>query len=179
MRSEQEHRSGEATNRAFGVLYDELHALAARYLRHERASHTLQPTALVNEAYVRLAESKALPSASREQFLGIAASVMRHVLVDHARNRDAAKRGGGLERVTIGSCCEDLRSGERPIDVLALDEALTRLEALHPRQARLVQFRLFGGLTIDQAAPLIDVASSTAFKDWEMARTWLSRELSR
>lgn len=162
---------------AFAQVYQELRALAGLYLRRVRNAATLQPTALVHEAYVRLAGLPGARFRSKEEFLGLAASVMRRVLVDHARRRNAAKRGGGQRRLTIDSGCEDQRVGPGPIDLLVLDEALTRLHAMHARQARLVELRLFAGLTVDAAASMLGISPSTAFKDWEIARAWLLREL--
>ncbi len=167
-----------ATQELFARVYEELRGLAAVYIRDERAGHTLQPTALVHETYLKLAQAGGWKSEN--EFIAVAASAMRRVLVDHARKRDAAKRGGGERRLSIDSHDtggHGLIGRGQQLDVMTLDEALRKLEAIHPRQARLVELRVFGGLTVDAAAELVGVSVSTAFKDWEMARAWLLREL--
>lgn len=177
--NERSQAGSGSPHRGFDVLYEELHFLASTYLRRERRDHTLQPTALVSEAYLRLANTKELGALPRPEFLSLAAVVMRHVLVDYARQRNTAKRGGDRRPLSINTRHDIAKSRGAPVDVLAIDEALSRLEGLHPRQARLAQFRLFAGLTIEEAAPLLGIATSTASKDWEMARAWLARELFR
>jgi RNA polymerase sigma factor (TIGR02999 family) len=159
-------------------LYDELRAQAARYLNHERPNHTLSPTALVHEAYARLAAGT--PINDDIHFKALAATAMRRALVDHARARAAAKRSPqegfvGLDTGVALSSSEQAK----PVDVLALHEALERLAALHERQSRLVELRFFGGLTTEQAAQALEISLATAEADWRMARTWLHRELSR
>jgi RNA polymerase sigma-70 factor, ECF subfamily len=155
--------------------YDELRRLAASYLRAERRDHTLQPTALVHEAWCRLAAQQRASSIGRESFVAQAAVVMRRILVDHARARRAAKRGGGGERVTIDVADIADRAGD--IDVLALDEALDRLRALSAVQASLVDFRFFGGLTLEEAAALLGIPSRAADREWACAKAWLFRAL--
>ena len=157
------------------LVYDELRRIAGGYIRRERPGHTLQATALVNEAFVRLAAEKTRPFASRTHFLAVAALSMRQILVQRARARKAAKRGGAPRRVTLDA---GLVAGEAPsVDVLALDEALTRLAALDPEQARIVELRYFGGLTIEETAGAVGVSPATVKRQWTMARAWLKRAI--
>jgi len=167
-----------AADKLLNLVYDELHLLATRYMRHERPDHTMQATALINEAYIRMVGDNT-DWQNHQHFIGVAATVMRRVLVDHARKRDTLKRGGGVRRFSIdvqSADCGDFGTGP-DVDLLALDAALRRLSELQPRQARLVELRVFGGLSADAAAAAIDVAPSTAYKDWDMAKAWLLREL--
>jgi RNA polymerase sigma factor (TIGR02999 family) len=158
------------------VVYAELHRLAAARLRGERGDHTLQATALVNEAFVRLAGQTRIQWHNRAQFFGTAAELMRRILVDHARERRSAKRGGGATRVELD---EALGAAEpRDVDVLALDIALERLERLDARQSRLVVLRFFGGLTIDEVAKVLEMSPATAKREWVTAKMWLRRELA-
>jgi len=168
--------SAEAVNVLTPLLYQELRRIAAGYLRRERPGHTLQATALVNEAYLRLLKDATLSFANRAHFLGIAAQAMREILVERARARGAAKRGGARARVTL----EDnlAPSPGASVDVLALDEALERLHALDPQQARIVEARFFGGLTIEETAEALAISPATVKRDWSVARAWLFRELS-
>ena len=155
------------------LVYDELRRIAAGYIRRERPGQTLQATALVNEAFVRLASERPRPFANRQHFVAIAALSMRQILVQRARARNAAKRGGAPDRVTLD---ENLVSAEPPgVDVLALDEALTRLAALDPGQARIVELRYFGGLTVEETADAVGVSPATVKRQWAMARAWLKR----
>jgi RNA polymerase sigma-70 factor, ECF subfamily len=156
-------------------VYDELRRLAAAYLRKERETHTLQPTALANEAYVRLAGQTKVHWRGRAQFLAIAARAMRQILVDHARRRDADKRGGALERVTL--CDAAAAFGQPALDLLALDDALTALGALDERKARVVELRFFAGLTTKEVAGALGLSETTVDEDWAMARVWLRRRL--
>ena len=157
------------------LVYDELRRIAARYISRERPGQTLQATALVNEAFVRLAAEQPRSFANRTHFLAIAALSMRQILVQRARARRAAKRGGAPERVTLD---EALMADEgQSIDVLALDEALTRLAGLDPEQARIVELRYFGGLTIEETAEAAGVSPATVKREWAMARAWLKRAL--
>jgi RNA polymerase sigma factor (TIGR02999 family) len=172
--------SGEAGERLIPLVYRELHGLAAQYLRRERGDHTLQPTALVNEVYLRLVGQHAVQWQNRAHFFGIAAQIMRRILVDHARRRHAAKRMGG-RRVTLDDRAADERAaaaGARAIDLIALDQALGRLAALDARQARVVELRFFGGLDVEQTAEALGIAPATVKRDWTFARAWLQRELS-
>ncbi len=165
----------EALSELMPVVYTELHKLASHYLRGERSDHTLQPTALVNEAYLRLAGLRAADFHNRVHFFGAAAQVMRRVLVDHARRRRAAKRIGGGRRVDLDEAAE---AGIDPrLDLLALDEALDQLSAVAPQPARVVELRYFGGLTVDECAALLDVAPVTVKRHWAFGRAWLYRAL--
>jgi RNA polymerase sigma factor (TIGR02999 family) len=170
-------------------VYAELRALAARYLAGERAGHTLQPTALVHEAYLRLASSPAAEGRTRQEFIAIAATVMRRVLVDSARARRAAKRAGpdgGGHRIAIEHAELFARAPDsgaagatEAVDLVALDSALRTLDAVSPRQARVVELRFFGGLSVEQAAELLGVSTRTVEVDWRTARAWLRRELEK
>lgn len=156
-------------------VYAELRRVAAAYLRRERPGQTLQPTALVNEAYVRLAGQHP-KFQNRAHFCAIAANAMRQILVERARARHALKRGGGAARITLN---EGLAASPEPVvDVAALDEALTRLAALDPEQARIVELRFFGGLTVEETAEAIGVSPATVKRHWAVARAWLARELA-
>jgi len=159
------------------ALYADLHAQATRALRREADGHTLQPTALVNEAYLRLVDQRRVPVDSRSQFFGIAARVMRQILVDHARTRSAAKRGGSMEPVTL---TDSVAATDLPmVEILAVHEALERLELLDPQQARLVELRYFVGLTIAETAAALGMSPATVKRDWLAASAWLRRELER
>lgn len=157
------------------VVYDELHQLASALMQRERGDHTLQPTVLVHDAYLRLIGQRDIAWQGRKHFYGIAAQAMRRLLVDHARRRDALKRDGG-ERVTLEHAV--VSDTGRPLELLALDTALERLAALHERSARLVELRFFTGLEIDEAAEVLGVARATAVRDWTFARAFLQRELA-
>jgi RNA polymerase sigma factor (TIGR02999 family) len=161
------------------LVYDELRRLAASYLRRERPGQTLQATALVHEAYVRLIGEKAHNWQNRTHFLAIAALSMRQILVQRARARKAAKRGGDPERITIDEQLLAAPETGAPdqIDLLALDAALDRLAALNERQARIVELRYFGGLGVEEAAEALGISPATVKRDWTLARAWLKREL--
>ena len=159
------------------LLYPELRRLASRHLRRERREHTLQTTALVHEAYLRLTDQREVHWKNREQFLGVAAQLMRRILVDYSRGRDAKKRGGGLEKVFLEEAVSV--SQEKAADVIALDEALTRLAEFDPQQAQLVELRFFGGLSVEEAAEVLGVSRTTLKRNWNLAKAWLARELSR
>lgn len=158
------------------VVYAELHRLARAHLRGERADHTLQATALVNEAYIRLVDQTRIRWESRAHFFGTAAQLMRRILVDHARRRRSQKRGGDATRVELDEAL--WAAEERAIDVLTLDAALERLAALDARQSRLVVLRFFGGLTIDEVASVLEISPATAKREWATAKAWLRRELA-
>lgn len=159
------------------LLYSELRNLASGYLRRERSDHTLQTTALVHEAYLRLADQREVHWKNREQFLGVAAQLMRRILVDYSRGRGAQKRGKGFEKVFLEEA--EVVSKHKPADVIALDEALTRLAGFDPQQARLVELRFFGGLSIEEAAGVLGVSRTTLKRDWNLAKAWLARELRK
>jgi len=157
------------------VVYPELRRIAARYLRRERVGHTLQPTALVHEAYVKLIDQSRAQWQNRAQFFGVAAQLMRRILVDHAREHAAAKRGGGVRPVTLVDAMA--AAPDRGIDVLALDEALIRLAAIYPEQGRLVELRYFGGLTIEETGEVLGISPASVKRQWAVARAWLLANL--
>jgi RNA polymerase sigma factor (TIGR02999 family) len=158
-------------------LQHELRRLARRHLAGERAGHSLQPTALVNEAYLRLVGLHSMPWQNRAQFFAIAARLMRNILVDHARSRRYQKRGGGAKQITL---IEGLvASPARGTDLVALDDALNALSQLDPRRARVVELRFFGGLTIEETAAALKVSPETVMRDWKLAKSWLMRELEK
>lgn len=159
------------------LIYRELHELAERAFRGERPSHTLQPTALIHEAFLRLVNQKDVEWQSRSHFVGVAATAMRRILVDHARAHDAQKRGGGSEgRLSL----EEIDVRDEPdtkTDLSALDEALTRLAELDARQARIVELRFFGGLSVEETAALLDISTATVKREWASAKAWLRYEI--
>jgi RNA polymerase sigma-70 factor, ECF subfamily len=157
------------------IVYQELRRLAAGYLRRERAGYTLQPTALVHEAYLRLLKDKPGRWQNRAHFCAIAAHSMRQILIERARARDAKKRGGERQRVTLDEGL--VAGGDRSIDLIALDQALERLAALDAEQARLVELRFFGGLTIEETAEAMNTSPATIKRHWTVACAWLAREL--
>jgi len=157
------------------VVYGELRRIAARYFRHERPGHTLQPTVLVHEAYLKLVDQDHARWQNRAQFFGVAAQLMRRILVDHARTHAAAKRGGGMTPITLVDVAD--ASPPRGVDVIALDEALTRLTGLYPEQGRLVELRYFGGLTIEETGEAMGTSPATVKRQWTVARAWLLRDL--
>lgn len=171
-------RTGDpvAAERLLPMVYAELHRLAASYMRRERPDHTLQPTALINEAYLRLVRED-VDWNSRAHFIGLAAHVMRRVLVDHARAHRAEQRGGGLKRVELTE--QIAVAPEKLEDLLELDEALGRLQKVSPRQARVVELRYFGGLSVEQIGAVLGIASRSVKRDWSLARIWLFQELRR
>lgn len=164
-----------ALDQLLPLVYAELRRVAARQLRDERPDHTLQPTALVHEAYLRLVDQRHVDWQGRAHFFGVAARVMRRILVDHARRHTADKRGEGAPRVPLDEAHDVAASSELPL--LALDRALDRLQQLDAGLARIVELRAFGGLTIDDAAHVLNVSPSTAKRDWRTAKAWLTREL--
>lgn len=156
------------------LVYDELRALADRSLRRERSGHTLQGTALVHEAYLRLIDQRRVRWQDRAHFFAVAAQVMRRILVDHARRHGAAKRGGGTPTLPLGDVAASMPVPD--IDLLALDQMLDRLAALDVRQSRIVELRFFGGLTVEETAEALRLSPSTVKNEWSMARAWLYRE---
>jgi RNA polymerase sigma-70 factor (ECF subfamily) len=171
-------RSGDedAAARVASAAYGELHKIAARCLRRERPGHTLQPTALVNEAFLKLVGNTRAEWRDRAQFYGVAAKLMRRILVDYARKRAAGKRGGGGNQVTLEENLV-LRE-ERLEDILGVDEALERLEALDARQGRIVELRFFSGLTVEEIAEVMHISTPTVKREWSSAKAWLHRELA-
>ena len=184
-----------ALNKMTALLYQELRALAQRHLQRERPNHTIQRTALVHEAFLRLLNQQSVDLQSRGHFFALASSIMRRILVDHARARSASKRGGGAPVLSLdhieepGDADETAPTSgrdsipEQPqgddTDIAAIDEALTRLAILDPRQAQIVEMRYFGGLTIEETARALDISDATVKREWTLARAWLRRELSR
>jgi RNA polymerase sigma factor (TIGR02999 family) len=166
----------EAFNKLFPLVYDELHRIAAAYMSRERPDHTLQTTALVHEAYLRLVGQRNMRWQSRVHFFAVAAKVMRHILVDHARRHQYAKRGGGEPPLSLEEAA--VFSDEQAANVVALDEALNDLAAFDQRKSRLVELRFFGGLTIEEAAEALKISPNTAMRDWSTAKAWLYRAVS-
>ena len=171
--------SAPALERLIPLVYDELHTIASRYLSRERRDHTLQPTALVNEAFLKLAAQRDVDWQSRAHFYGIAAKLMRRILVDHARRDGRVKRGGGVTHLPLDEV--DPPAPSVPVDAVdtcVLDAALSRLEALDPQQGRVVELRFFGGMTIEETAEVMGISSATIKREWAVARAWLYRELT-
>jgi RNA polymerase sigma-70 factor, ECF subfamily len=170
--------NAEVMDKLLPLIYDELHRRAAAYLRRERPNHTLQATALVHEAYIKLIDQRDDNWASRDHFFAIAAQAMRRILVDHARGRHRHKRGGSnedlpLEEVLLAA------ADETNVDLIALDEAMARLARLDPQQERIVELRYFGGLSLEEAANTLGISRATAARDWQVAKAWLHREMTR
>lgn len=166
----------EALDELMPAVYDELRRQAARYLRREKAGHTLQPTALIHEAYLRLVDQRNVQWQNRAHFFGIAAQMMRRILVDHARTKKRAKRGGSDVKVSLADAT--IPVNERDLDVVALDEALTRLAEIDEQQSRVVELRFFSGLTVEETAEVMGISPATVKRDWSVAKAWLHRELS-
>ncbi len=164
-----------AADKLLPLVYDEFRALARHYLSQERHNHTLQPTALVHEAYLKLVDQTRVDWQGRSHFFAVAAQAMRRILVDHARSRQREKRGGGRARVTLDEAVA--LSPQKDEDVLALDEALEKLAKLDARQAKVVELRFFGGMNVEEVAAALSVSKRTVEGDWTFARAWLSREL--
>lgn len=164
-----------AAARLLPMVYEELRALAARALRRERADHTLQPTALVHEAFLRLIDQTQAEYNSRTHFFAVSAQVIRRILVDHARQHHALKRGGNWLKVTLDHA--NAASSDEALDLLGLDEALNKLCTLDERQSKVVELRFFGGLSVEETAATLGVSPRTVEEDWRMARAWLKREL--
>jgi RNA polymerase sigma factor (TIGR02999 family) len=164
-----------ALDRLMPLVYDELRRMARRYMRGERENHTLQSSALVNEAYMRLADHMGMNWQNRAHFFGVAAQAMRRVLVDHARTRNVQKRGGGAFKVALDDAIDV--ADEKAAELVALDDALRALAAFDERKARVVELRYFGGLTAEEAAEVLGVSLATVEREWRTARAWLVREL--
>lgn len=158
------------------LVYDELRRLAGAYLRRERRGHTLQSSALVHEAFLRMVDQR-VAWQNRAHFFGVAAQLMRRILVDYARNRGASKRGGDQTHLALDEALDEAEAQDA--DVIALDDALNSLAALDPRQSRIVEMRYFGGLTIEETAEALGVSHATVEREWNLARAWLRRELSK
>jgi len=165
-----------ALDELMALVYDELHRLASSYLRRERPDHTLQPTALVNEAYLRLVDQRHARWQNRAQFFGIAAQLMRRILVDHARAHYAAKRGGPQYAVSLSQA--DRFAKQPDVELLALHDALNELVAIDPQQSRIVELRFFGGLSIEETAEVLGISHATVERDWKMARAWLRKAVT-
>jgi RNA polymerase sigma-70 factor (ECF subfamily) len=166
----------QALDQMLPVVYDELHRLAAGYLAHERPDHTLQPTALVHEAFLRLIDQREVDWRNRAQFLGVAAGLMRRILVNHARDRSADKRGGSRDRVSLSLI--DAASKDPDVHLIELEDALGRLAALDTRKAKVVELRFYGGLTTEEVADVLGVSRATVEREWSFARAWLFDALS-
>jgi len=176
------HGDAAALDRLTPLIYEELRQLAHRYMRHERAGHTLQTTALVHEAYVRLVDVTGVDWKDRLHFLAVSARIMRHVLVDAARARASAKRGGGLEWVEHSAAVNwdqlPAARSDRIAELIALDDALSKLARMDPRRGQVVELRFFGGLTVQETADVLNISPQSVMRDWQIARAWLARELS-
>jgi RNA polymerase sigma factor (TIGR02999 family) len=166
---------GVGAGTAAGEVYDQLHRLAEGYFRRQPQGHTLQPTALIHEAYLKLAGQAGGRWKDRTHFLAVAATAMRQILVDHARSRLAGRRGGGRQRITLDEAV--LPSTDRDVDLLALDQALERLRGFDQRKARVIELRFFAGLSVEETAAALGVSPITIKRDWSMARAWIEREL--
>lgn len=166
----------DALQRLMPLVYDELHRLARNYLRRERPDHTLQSTALVHEAYMRMVNQKTVHWQNRAHFFGVAAQSIRHILVDHARSYQTAKRGSGGHKLSLDEAIAITEA--RDIDLIALDDALNGLSAVDPQQGRIVELRFFGGLSIEETADVLKISPATVKRDWVMAKAWLYRNLS-
>jgi len=158
------------------LVYDELHRMARRYMVREQAAHTLQTTALVNEAYLRMVDLRKVQWQNRAHFFAVSAQLMRRILVDFARSRNYQKRGGGRRRVTLDEGLEV--SPEQDADLVLLDDALNALAAIDDRKRRVVELRFFGGLTVEETAHVLEVSPDTVMRDWKMAKVWLLREMT-
>ena len=165
-----------ALDELYPLVYDELHRLARRYMSRERKGHTLQTTALINEAYVRLVDQKNVHWANRSHFFAISAQIMRRILIDHARRHAYAKRGGGAQQVSLDEALTV--SSARGSDLLRLDEALKILADMDPRRSQVVELRYFGGLNNEEIAGVLHISENTVTRDWNMARAWLYQQLS-
>lgn len=170
--------SRDALDALMPLVFDELHRQAARFLRRERSDHTLQTTALINEAYLKLIDQNRVNWESRTHFFAIAANLMRRVLVDYARAKNRDKRGGDLVKMSLDEA-GDVAGKENGVDLTALDEALSKLEKIDKRQASIVELRYFGDLTLEETAKVLKISRTTVAEDWAMAKAWLRRELTK
>lgn len=169
------HGDKDASEKLMPLVYDELRKLASGYMRRERQDHTLQATALVNEAYLKLVDQAQIDWKGRAHFFSIAAHLMRQILVDHARARNAEKRGGGATRIALDEAVSF--ANEREFDLVALDDALAALGKFDQQQSRIVELRFFGGLTIEETAEVVGISPATVKRDWGLAKAWLRREI--
>jgi RNA polymerase sigma-70 factor (ECF subfamily) len=169
------HGDSNAVNELLPLIYEELRHLASGYLRRERQGHTLQATAVVHEAYLRLVDQTRVQWQNRAQFFGVAASLMRRILIDHARNHGAHKRGAGIERISLDDGL--VSSAERCAELVALDDALEALAEVDPLKSRIVELRFFGGLSIEETAEILDTSPATVNRQWRMAKAWLYGQL--
>jgi RNA polymerase sigma-70 factor (ECF subfamily) len=160
----------------YPLVYEELHRLARRYMSRERKGHTLQTTALINEAYVRLVDQRNVHWANRSHFFAISAQIMRRILIDHARRHAYAKRGGGAQQVSLEEVA--IVANEKSAEILRLDEALTTLAKMDPRRCHVVELRYFGGLSNEEIAGVLNVSENTVTRDWNLARAWLHQQLT-
>jgi len=168
----------EAIDRLMPLVYDELHRQAARYLRRENKGHTLQTTALIHETYLKLIDQRDVEWQNRAHFFAIAAQAMRRIMVDYARTKQREKRGGGDEKLSLEAAMS-VAVDEKSVDLIALDEALTRLAEIDLQQARVVELRYFSGLSLEETAEALHISRATAAREWNVARAWLRRELTR
>lgn len=173
----QDWRNGDQTaiDKLLPIVYDELRRLAAGFFRRERLNHTLEPTALVHEAYLHLVDQSRVGWENRAHFFGAAAQLMRRILIDHARSRNAAKRGGGEIRVTLAD--DAALTEQRELDLISLDAALEELAALDERQGKIVEMRFFGGLSIEETAEVLEISPATVKREWNTAKAWLYRRM--
>jgi RNA polymerase sigma factor (TIGR02999 family) len=175
--AEWKHGDQTALDRLMPLVYNELRRIAARYLHSERSGHTLQTTALVHEAYLRLVDENRIEWQGRAHFFGVAATLIRNILVDHARARKAIKRGAGMTKLSLEEAFAV--PGGEDADILAVDDALRELSQIDPRQAQIVELRFFAGLTIEETAEFLQISPSTIKRDWILAKTWIYRALSQ
>ena len=175
---EWSHGDQDALERLTPLVYGELRRLARRHLSRERSDHTLQSTALVHEAYLRLVDQRSVQWQNRAHFFGVAAQLIRRILIDHARARQAGKRGAGACLLSLDEAL-DAPAGGRQLDIVALDDALAQLAKIDPRQSRIVELRFFAGLTVQETAEVLSVSTPTVNREWNAAKAWLFRELNR
>jgi RNA polymerase sigma factor (TIGR02999 family) len=171
-------KASEASDAVLNLVYDELHRQAHRYLRRERAGHTLQTTALVHEVYLKLVKQEHIVCESRSHFFAIAAKLMRQILIDYARTKHRAKRGGSKNNVPLENAMS-VGIGDADFDLLALDEALSRLAVKEEHLANIVELRFFSGLSVEETAEVLAISDSTVKRDWQLAKAWLHREMTR
>jgi RNA polymerase sigma factor (TIGR02999 family) len=165
-----------ALDRLLPLVEHELHRIARRHMRRESPGHTFQTADLVHEAFLKLIDQRRVRWQNRAQFFGVAARIMRRILLNHARDQNRIKRGGGAVRVSLSEA--EVMSADESVELLALEEALTRLELLDPRKCRVVELRFYGGLSVEETAEVLKISAPTVMRDWKMAQAWLSRELS-